>query len=294
MTETTNLGPLTTPFVLIPNCSEAMAYDFKYWTNSPSYYLLQGPIVAISCFPSGYDGGRSQYYSPGVCPQDYTPACSSRRNVGPSTETVYTCCPTKYDYECLTSPVYPWYPWYETLGCTVSITSGIFSTHTSLIEVSGESTYVTDSVANFAGGINAYGVQVAFKSTDFITTTTTRQLTTSSTTQTVTQTLTLPSQTATTACNSKPVGLSPGAAAGIGVTSGVSVIALISSVIFFLLGRRERNQSTGAQEASMSGAIVTHSANNSDGQGQLSATPEQAPMSEEQTVPVESKISHYA
>jgi hypothetical protein len=74
------------------------------------------------------------------------------------------------------TPEYSWWEWQSTLECTLSITSGIFSTHTSLIEVSDQSSYVTNSVADFAGGINAYGVQVRFRSTNIITTTTTRQV----------------------------------------------------------------------------------------------------------------------
>jgi hypothetical protein len=94
MTESTNLGPLTTPFIFDPDCLEALEHDYKYWTNSPSYYILQGSVELTSCLPSGYDGGRSRYYSPAVCPHGYTPACSSETQVEASTEVIYTCCPT--------------------------------------------------------------------------------------------------------------------------------------------------------------------------------------------------------
>ncbi|KAI8627982.1 hypothetical protein F5Y19DRAFT_149775 [Xylariaceae sp. FL1651] len=270
MARMVNLGPLTTPFVLQPDCSAALETNFKYWSNSPSYYLLQGPVGATSCFPSGYNGEYTQFYSPAVCPQGYTPACTAFQPEypgGASTETIYTCCPTKYAYECRSRP---WYEWQSTLECTVSEGLPLYTTITSLIEVSGRFvTTILTSIEGYEGeGLNAYGVQVRFKSGDFITTTITMQSTLSSTVRTTTQTLTIPVQTSTAVSDSKPATLSAGAAAGIIVASGVSGAALLASIAFFVHRRKGRNQSKVKQETMMSGAIITPAENATDTQEQ--------------------------
>ncbi|KAI1329186.1 hypothetical protein F5Y16DRAFT_114286 [Xylariaceae sp. FL0255] len=265
MTETANLGALTTPFVQPASCSLSLSYNFKYFTHSPSYYLLQGPLDQTSCLPSGYDGSSNQYFSPGVCPLGYTAACTDKSTVGSATETIYTCCPTQYQYDCQILPTNQLYVWQSTQACTITSDSNGFSIYSDLVVVTDNSVIgVTTSLANFKGGMNAYGVEVRFKSGDDITTSSIgSQLPTTSGSGSCSQTLTLPLQTVTETISGqgqKGAGLSTGTAAGIGVASGVSVIALIGAAIFFWLGIRERKRTTAEHQADVNADIATHAA----------------------------------
>jgi hypothetical protein len=87
-------GPLTTTFTPPPACRSPL---FSVHSLSGSSFFIAGPADPTGpCFPSGYAGLISQYFSPGVCPVGYTTACQSLVSVGAATETVATCCPTAY------------------------------------------------------------------------------------------------------------------------------------------------------------------------------------------------------
>ncbi|ORY67744.1 uncharacterized protein BCR38DRAFT_319849, partial [Pseudomassariella vexata] len=86
-------GPLTTTFTAPSSCSTDLSKLYQVVTNGGEEYWAQGPINLGSCFPSGYGGKTSEYYSPGVCPSGYKPACTGTNVKEMATETVYTCCP---------------------------------------------------------------------------------------------------------------------------------------------------------------------------------------------------------
>lgn len=80
-------GPLTTAFEAPSSCDlgstylvEAKAIGYKYYQH--------GPLSSKDgCMPSGW--ALNAFYSPGVCPQSYTPACSGTER---GLETTI-CCP---------------------------------------------------------------------------------------------------------------------------------------------------------------------------------------------------------
>jgi hypothetical protein len=90
---------LTTTFTPSPYCTneywrvnETGTYSQDNQINTYQYMTL-GPPSTSDCFPTGYNEAKSIFYSPGVCPDGYTEACSSTVNVGTLTETRATCCP---------------------------------------------------------------------------------------------------------------------------------------------------------------------------------------------------------
>jgi len=80
------MAALTTTFAPAPSCTA------DFYTEG-IYYSIGGPSPS-QCFPSGW-ASLSQYFSPGVCPEGYTQACSKMVVTGGTKiETQATCCPT--------------------------------------------------------------------------------------------------------------------------------------------------------------------------------------------------------
>jgi hypothetical protein len=82
--------PLNTIFLPPSSCLNTQIID--------SGINVLGPAATDSsvtqCFPSGWATGSSNYFSPALCPEFYTGACTSTNTDVPgSTETVVTCCP---------------------------------------------------------------------------------------------------------------------------------------------------------------------------------------------------------
>ncbi|KAK8105536.1 uncharacterized protein PG998_003988 [Apiospora kogelbergensis] len=152
-----NLGPLTTAAPLSSTC-----FNQIYKINtSPGYYLIQGPPEGASCYPSAYAGVISQYYSPAAsCPFGFTPACTSTNG---ASETVYTCCPTQFDYICQTTS---FYQWESTLGCVTPVDFSLTTTWTVLNVENGKTVATTSS--GYQGGANAFSIQVRFQSSDLV------------------------------------------------------------------------------------------------------------------------------
>ncbi|KAM7209581.1 hypothetical protein V8F20_000319 [Naviculisporaceae sp. PSN 640] len=105
----TAIGPLTTTFQAPSSCTTTtpQIYQVHNTQDHDTYSYVQGPLFksGSNCFPSGYDASPSAYYSPGVCPQGYTAACtktSTIRTAIPAVpagdedavETAFICCPT--------------------------------------------------------------------------------------------------------------------------------------------------------------------------------------------------------
>ncbi|KAK1750932.1 hypothetical protein QBC47DRAFT_309067 [Echria macrotheca] len=156
-----SLGALTATFSPPASCTESFGHAYLLGTQfAPTYY---GPATTDGCFPRNYIAARDAYYSPGVCPAAYTSACSSTNVIGSLTETAITCCPTGFD--CNTQLEFSWE---TTLLCsssyalttTQTIPVTFLGTRGSIVRIS------TDTAAT-AGGMNAFGYQVRFQSTDF-------------------------------------------------------------------------------------------------------------------------------
>lgn len=92
------MSALTTTFIPAPSCTT----DIYTNTASNFYYLGDSPSA---CFPTGW-ASTSQFFSPGVCPQGYTQACSSTQLVsgGRAVETQATCCPTYVSFPDVSCP----------------------------------------------------------------------------------------------------------------------------------------------------------------------------------------------
>lgn len=162
-----NAGPLTTTFTAPSSCATAAGL-YQIWPANDSYYYEQGPLISSTdCYPSGYSASPEQYYSPGLCPSGYTPACSSTGVVSSTaTETAYTCCPTAATYTCagaadaLTSSSLPYF------GCTTTFDQVLVLV--SVTAVSDGSTDLVQSTTEGAGeGLGANSIAVRFRSGDF-------------------------------------------------------------------------------------------------------------------------------
>lgn len=158
-----NLGPLTAAFTPPSGCASYQTELYNVVDATGAWYA-QGPIDLGSCFPSGYSSELTQYYSPGVCPSGYKPACVDYNQVGSLTETIYTCCPARFSYTCHFSGHPGWG------GCYYDIPD-TSSTLTSLYGVEDGVTWSLSDVTDAYGAINAQSIQVRFRPIDFVETT---------------------------------------------------------------------------------------------------------------------------
>ncbi|GAB1319344.1 Mid2 domain-containing protein [Madurella fahalii] len=109
-----SLGALTTTFTPASTCVQSFSHLYINQTRTLIGPAIAGPLSAGGCFPDNYDIHiADRYYSPGVCPVGYTPACSSSNTISSTlTETVVTCCPS------LMACVTPQWSWESTLPCS--------------------------------------------------------------------------------------------------------------------------------------------------------------------------------
>ncbi|KAN0104895.1 hypothetical protein V8E51_010640 [Hyaloscypha variabilis] len=229
-----SVGSLTTTFT--PPTSCLTSFSTTEWSTVATGvgFFFAGPFLTTSgCMPPNFQFTSTAYYSPGVCPDGYTSACTSLSSIGTVSETIVTCCPTSY--ACNSAPDLAAYPWQYTFGCQSLITAeDIF---TSVVVVSGSVTLSSGPMTDDAGAVNALSVQVRYQATDFQS---------STSTPTPTPTPTSPTTSASTsstggASSGGSHGISTGAAAGIGVGSAAVVILLAGAFIFvYTLGRRRR------------------------------------------------------
>lgn len=92
----TVIGPLTSTFQAPSSCTTSGPHIYQIWTGKESRYE-QGPLFTegSNCFPSSYDISPEKYYSPGICPQGYTAACTRTNPIQTTAaETALICCPT--------------------------------------------------------------------------------------------------------------------------------------------------------------------------------------------------------
>ncbi|KAL2149526.1 hypothetical protein VTH82DRAFT_8177 [Thermothelomyces myriococcoides] len=156
----TVVGPLTTTFRAPSSCTTTQVYQI--WSDSHSRYVA-GPLFtpgSTDCFPSGYDPAPTNYYSPGWCPSGYTTACSSLASAGRETETAVICCPTQFQYTCLASA----FSNGDSVGCTTTWTDAMGVMGVTVVK-DGE-VQTTTVVSETSNAITAYGIQVRFKTSD--------------------------------------------------------------------------------------------------------------------------------
>ncbi|KAK8051789.1 hypothetical protein PG993_003174 [Apiospora rasikravindrae] len=252
-----NLGPLTAAPTLPSTCADELGQVYKIHTP-PGYYLLQGPPEGASCYPSAYAGVRSQYYSPAAsCPFGFTPACTSTEG---ESETVYTCCPTQFNYGCQSTILFEWE---TTLGCMIPINFYRATTWTILDVQDGRT--VTSTSSGSQGGMNAFSIQVRFQSSDLITSgpfgkaswyheplgnsfeiiiriTRAKQTSTASPTKGPSNDSNMASNTDIASASNGSGGLTAGAAAGITVGAVALFLAIASAILMTCRRRRRRRK----------------------------------------------------
>ncbi|KAI7781087.1 hypothetical protein LA080_015207 [Diaporthe eres] len=239
-----NAGPLTTTFTAPSSCTTATGL-YQIWPETERYYYEQGPLGSrTECFPSGYDASPSQYYSPGLCPSGYTPACSSTDIVSSTaTETAYTCCPTAAAYTC--AGTIDGLDASEThLGCTTTFEGNIVIAQ--ITAISGGSTSLIQSTTESAGvGIGANSIAVRFRSGDFNShvATTTSPSTSATQASSNTATLSISSPTSPSGSGStthRAISTNQAIGIGVGAAAGVLIIAISAWLFLYLRRRKQR------------------------------------------------------
>ncbi|ROT37216.1 hypothetical protein SODALDRAFT_334302 [Sodiomyces alkalinus F11] len=263
--EPSSLGSLTTTFTPPARCTDLNDIYNIYSDVGPDIgaYQLQGPIDIRNCYPPDYNPLRSAYFSPGICPEGFTIACSRFNSVGAVTETVHTCCPTGIRHQCITDPVRRLH---STLICQSSLTgAGGLWTIDPITQISGGETTVTTLVGRNGGpAINAYGVEVRFQSTDFVSTessvTTSAESSSAPSSSQPPETAEsssapTPSETGTSG-DSGGEGLGTGAIAGIAVGAAAGGILLGALLIWLWFRRRRRGRAAADADALPPGGMV--------------------------------------
>ncbi|KAI1747103.1 hypothetical protein F4782DRAFT_535756 [Xylaria castorea] len=87
---TANPGSLTTTYTAISSISCGSVH---LATDTEGFWLEQANSVE-DCFPPNFTALDGYYYSPGICQDGYTYACTT--NVGGSGTTAATCCPSGF------------------------------------------------------------------------------------------------------------------------------------------------------------------------------------------------------
>ncbi|QKX58434.1 uncharacterized protein TRUGW13939_05556 [Talaromyces rugulosus] len=247
-TTTSGVPALTTVLNLPSSCLADIWLDFCYVPSTSDSdvisdiydYVRLGPRLWDSnCFPLGYspETTDSVFYSPGVCPQSYIQACSSKFTAGTVTETQAICCPT--DYSCQKNTDWPWR---LTNQCVFRLSStSIFLITNSL---AGPISSVTET-ATSGYEINAYGISIRYQSSDFVSAPTKISSSSTSPSTAATTGTSPPTLIATSAPETNhPSGLSSGAGAGIGVGVTIAVFALVGSGLFYFFRRRRSTSTT--------------------------------------------------
>ncbi|KAH7137800.1 hypothetical protein EDB81DRAFT_901486 [Dactylonectria macrodidyma] len=220
-----SVGSLTTTFTPAASCVSSLTdiYADEYGA------MYGGPLTTDGCFPAHYAYALTNYYSPGICPDGYTTACSSTTPVGEGSavETVVTCCPSNFD--CNPKIVNGWE---STMGCSSAWADGISFPTVTIVTTSGTD-LVPDSTTSMDqpfGALNVFSVQIRFRDGDFH----------SGHEPTNTDTASTTASTSPADNKSHSVGLSAGEVAGIGIGSAIGVLGLAASAYcIFLLGKRQ-------------------------------------------------------
>ncbi|KAH8901520.1 hypothetical protein GQ53DRAFT_757144 [Thozetella sp. PMI_491] len=241
---TSTFVPSTSCTVNIYNILDEKAQCVAGTVAAGCYYYQLGVSTSTSdCFPSGWEPTSTAYFSPGICPSGYTTACSSVVSSGAATETRATCCPKGYSCQTGTD-----WPWFSTDLCEYKVPSTVTFQYTTSIV--GQGVVTTSHAGGGQQAINAFGVQIRWQSTDFVSTTSTASTsasTGSSNSPAQTQTSGAQSDAPSSAPAAASDGLPTGAKAGIGVGVALVVLLLLAGVA--LLWRRRRSQKAAALPA---------------------------------------------
>ncbi|KAK8129085.1 hypothetical protein PG984_010193 [Apiospora sp. TS-2023a] len=176
-----HLGPLTTVFTAPLSCSQSALFMYDDFDCAGSTIsILRGPVDTASaahCFPPSLNsnaaaGRPGAYYSPGICPQGYTAACTSiNRQASPEPETVLTCCPDAgqgLSYQCSVGSEWSW-------GLCHAALDGETATLTDLKTVKCGSSLAGTEDFLWDGVAQAQSIQVRFRRQDVSLFNTTRQ-----------------------------------------------------------------------------------------------------------------------
>ncbi|KAL6707676.1 hypothetical protein ACN47E_003797 [Coniothyrium glycines] len=237
---------LTTTFTPPARCTQD-PWQMTWDEAQNAHYGLLGGSGYSSCLPPSFTPDTSFYYSPGLyCPAGYSTACSSTQVIGSETATIATCCPSGFSCQGRTRSAYPWE---YTLGCTSACSSSYSLTYT-------DASTLIPTTCNLGFGLNAYSVQLRYRSADLAT----RSPPASSSPASVTAAAAPAPTTSLSAATSAPSspgpddGLSTGAKAGIGVGSvlGVALVAAICSLAWVLRSKsRSGHRYTGPEQAEL-------------------------------------------
>ncbi|GAP82999.1 putative serine family S28 [Rosellinia necatrix] len=206
----------------------------------------QGPAAVVvgnphdpSCWPGTRDLATT--ISPAICPEGYTSACditdSSQRKEG---ETVWACCPSNFRCDG------------GTWSCVIG-TRGPTKTYT-VTDTNSNGITITTKITTDRG-VNAHSIRVAFRSSDIAPPpTSTNQSTGADTTPAITAAAPSITSTSITPPESRYTGLSQGAWIGIGVTIGVSGLALLAAIVWMIKKRLGKSRHPVAELSTQPGS----------------------------------------
>ncbi|KAF2736418.1 hypothetical protein EJ04DRAFT_159435 [Polyplosphaeria fusca] len=238
-----SLGALTTTFTPAPGCTDDI-YGIVYTdaTSTTHKYHSLGDPQTTQCYPPLYK--PDAFYSPGLCPHEWTSACGSVEMIGTLTETRVNCCPN--GYVCVSTRVDPW----STHSCSRYITG---AQKLRVPQSDGSNTIYMETTLT---GIIAFAddIRVRYREGDFDGSASTTASSLSSTDAPSRPTSSGTQQTEAGQANSNQSpspspsdsSLTKGAMAGIGV--GVAVGVLVALFFVFLCIRRRRRRRVADDE----------------------------------------------
>ncbi|KAH7176423.1 hypothetical protein EDB81DRAFT_897757 [Dactylonectria macrodidyma] len=139
-----SVGSLTTTFTPAASCLSSLTNIYAESFGA----MYGGPLTRDDCFPAHYEDARTNYYSPGICPDGYTTACSSITPAGEggAIETVVTCCPSLV------------FGWESTMGCASRWSQEVSFPTVTMVTSSGTDLVPdsTTSMDQLWGALNAF------------------------------------------------------------------------------------------------------------------------------------------
>ncbi|KAI1097623.1 hypothetical protein F4804DRAFT_351374 [Jackrogersella minutella] len=246
-----NLGPLTTTFT--PSGTDCQSIHLATSSTNEGYWLQQGTIS--NCFPSSFLAQNGYYYSPGICPQSFTYACSVGVGLGSSIVTAATCCPSGFNCRSRADT--------DPNACDSVMTSDssyivdIFSyVSRSPTSVGTGSTFAPSGHVVFAKGLVVWRAETdaewAVSTTSTASTSLINNISsiTETTTTDSTRSSTIPSVTFSSDISTGTASsdLSTGTKVGIGVGISLGALLFLGAVVAaYLLGRRNRYRNNNKQ-----------------------------------------------
>ncbi|KAF2674728.1 hypothetical protein BT63DRAFT_449721 [Microthyrium microscopicum] len=211
--------PLTTTFTPPASCLTRLMNATPLSQNNGADELGPSPS-ATECYPTGYRFDTISYFSPGLCPQNYTTVSTGTNQIGSLTETVANCCPTNSGFSWVNNGLLLYTTCLSYYGTSAT-------SYRSLAEFSG-TTPAGTAIATGPGYAIASAIQVRFQATD-------KALLTPQ--ATVTSTVTVTAAT----------GLTTGAKVGIGIGVPIALLLLpiLAGVILLLRQRSRQNKQHG-------------------------------------------------